>query len=695
MDLDDFRRNFLNEAAAWAATDLNFAHASFVEVAIRYLSDAGEVADFEPNYYRGAGDRRRSLAVDGYAFDEADGSLRIFLAETFLDDATPTLTQTDARALFGRLRAFLEEAVDGRLANALEVSSPTHALAIDLAARIPNTSRVRAYLLTDAVMSARARDWPEGEILGVPLEFHIWDIVRFHRLHTSRSGRDELVIDLSAFADGGLPCIAAAEDSEGYAAYLCVVPGRVLAEMYEEYGSRLLEGNVRSFLTTRGRVNKGIRNTLLHESDMFFAYNNGIAATASSVSIGHTSAGMVILSATDLQIVNGGQTTASLAAVKRNDRVSLDRVHVPMKLSVVTPERSGEMIPLISRYANTQNRVSDADFFSNHEFHRRLQEISRRIWAPAVGGAQHETHWFYERTRGQYMNETASMTHADARRFEQMNPRGQVITKTDLAKTENCWRQLPHTVSKGAQKNFMDFAVFVTGRWDADPASFNEDYWKSVVGRTMLFRATEKLVSAQEWYSGGYRANVVAYTISRLARLVEHETDGWRIDFGEIWRRQAISADLKRQLALIAKAMHEVITAPPAGIQNVTEWSKKEACWDQAKRRDVDLLPELRAELIEMSTLRDIQQDARAQQKQDTGIDAQMSVVELGAEYWVALLAWSQANFPISPDEDRLVRMAAGLTSGLPSDKQSTRLLQLKERLELEGLAPPAQRTPT
>ncbi len=159
-----------------------------------------------------------------------------------------------------------------------------------------------------------------------------------------------------------------------------------------------------SFLTVkRGRVNKGIRNTVLHESDMFFAYNNGIAATASSVSVKQTSKGLTLLSATDLQIVNGAQTTASLAAAQRNDKASLARVHVPMKLSVVSPERSGVMIPLSPRSRTAKTRVSDARLFSNHDFHRRLEEISRRLWAPATRGAQHETHWFYERTRGQYM----------------------------------------------------------------------------------------------------------------------------------------------------------------------------------------------------------------------------------------------------------------------------------------------------
>ena len=695
MDLKEFRADLLNEAAGRAESDQNFRHSSLVEVAVRYLADADEVADFEPCYYRGVGDRKRALAVDGYAFDGADASLRIFVADTTLaaaDAAVPTLTKTDATVLFNRLRAFLEEAADGRLSRKLEESSPAYGLAVELAAKVSTLSRIRAYLLTDSVLSVRAKDWPEGKIAGVPLEFHIWDVARLHRVHTSRSGRDDLLVDFRGGTGSGLPCVAATTGSGEYAAYLCVVPGDLLAGVYEEYGSRLLEGNVRSFLMARGKVNKGIRNTVLHQPNMFFAYNNGIAATASAVSFAESASGLVLETATDLQIVNGAQTTASLAAARRDDRASLSGIHVPMKLSVVSLERAGEMVPLISRFANSQNKVSEADFFSNHDYHRRLEEISRRIWAPAQAGMQYETHWFYERTRGQYVNEALGRS-ADRRHFERMNPRNQLITKTELAKAENAWRGLPHTVSKGAQKNFVDFAAHITAEWERDADAFNEDYWRIAVGHVILFRALEKLISTQSWYSGGYRANVVAYSMAYLARIVGAEANSREVDFIDIWRRRSLSPALTAQLATIAEAMHGVITTPPPGVQNVTEWSKKEACWDRAKRSEVSLRTDLQDELVAASAVRERKKAARSLQQQDTGIDDQTRVVQLGHEYWGTAMAWATAHLQMPPGEMNLLRMAAGLTAYLPSDKQSHRLLQLKERLELEGLAPPVQST--
>jgi hypothetical protein len=692
MDLNDFRTDFLNETASWASSDLNFRHSSFVEVAVTHLEDAGEVADFQSCYFRGTGSRRRALAIDGYAFDDADASLRVFVAEPTFSVAIPSLTQTDASALLGRLRAFLEEAISGRLEPDLEISSPAYGFAQDLRRRFPEVSRIRAYLLSDSVLSSRARDWPEAEVAGIPVEFHVWDIARFHRLHESKSGRDDLSIDLSALVDGGLPCIEAGTDSDDYAAYLCVVPGRVLAEMYEEYGSRLLEGNVRSFLTVKGRVNKGIRNTILHEASSFFAYNNGIAATASKVTIENGDQGLRLVNATDLQIVNGGQTTASIASAHLNDHASLDHVYVPMKLSVIAPEKSGEMIPWISRYANSQNKVSDADFFANHDFHRRLQEISRRLWAPARPGTQHETHWFYERARASYVNETAVLSPARKKRFMEINPRSQVITKTDLAKSENAWDQRPNVVSKGAQKNFMDFADRITREWDADPDRFNEHYFRSMIGHVILFRKTEEIVSAQPWYQGGYRANVVAYTLARLGRLIDDDGAKRRLDVDAIWQRQGTTPAIDAQLSLIGKAMNEVITTPQRGIQNVTEWAKHSDCWERAKSASVDLLPELASELCESEVLVKEAKAAKTLQHMDSGIGAQATVVELGSAYWTSAWTWAQQRRLIGPDEDRLMRQAAGFGHGLPTDWQSVKLLDLKKRLEIEGLAPPERR---
>ena len=686
MDIEDFRKELISEVDVWATADSNFRHSSFVDVCIHYLEEAGEVCDFEPCYYRGVSARRRNVGIDGYAFDRADGSLRIFLAD-LCGSGQATLTQTAAKSLFGKLRAFVEDAVNGALDDIIDENHPARALADDLQNRGANIARIRAYLLTDATLSTRVRDWPEGEIGGVPIEFHIWDISRFFRAHSSRSGQDELLVDLRR-SDGGLLCLQASEEGGSYLSYLCVIPGELLADIYDEYGSRLLEGNVRAFLSTKGKVNKGIRNTVLHNPEMFFAYNNGIAATASAVDLTETAQGVRLATVTDLQIVNGGQTTASLSTSRRADGADLTKTFVPMKLSVIAPELSVEMIPQISRCANSQNKVSDADFFANHEFHRRLEAISRRMWAPAKGGAQHETRWFYERARGQYSNAYAAMTPAARRRFTEENPRDQVITKTDLAKSENSWLGLPQKVSKGAQSNFLDFAGKITEQWSSDRDRFNEVYFRNVVARTILFRSVERIVSSRPWYSGGYRANIVTYTIAKLSYEIGRSGSG-ELNFPDIWQKQGIQPELADQVAEIAKSVYGSITNPLRGHENVTQWCKKDECWLEVQRLPCALSRRFVESLLPAHAVRTEEKEARSLQQLDSGIDAQSAVVSLGFDYWQRFLIWGREKQLLqAAADDRAVTMAAGFVGCLPNDRQSKRLLVLKTQFEEEGFPP-------
>ncbi len=682
MDIDDFRADFLNQVAVCAAADSDFTHSAFVQVALEHLEEAGEVADFQASYFRGLVSRH-AVAIDGYSFDKADGSLRVFLADPGLS-ALETLTQTSARALFGRLRAFVEDAFSGLLEDAIDDNSPARAAADDLKDFAPTVSRIRAYLLTDALLSLRVKDWPEEQLRNVPVEFHIWDINRFFRAFSSRTGQDELLVDFASAAPPGIPCLDASSVDSPYAAYLCVIPGSTLADIYDQYGSRLLEGNVRSFLSTRGRINSGIRRTVLTEPSMFFAYNNGIAATASAVEIVRGPDGAFITTARDLQIVNGGQTTASLAAARRMDKGDLQATYVPMKLSVIDPTASGEMIPRISRFANSQNAVSQADFFSNHEFHRQLERLSRRLWAPARPGSQHETRWFYERARGQYLNATVEMTLAERRRFVEMNPREQVITKTDLAKAENSWGQLPHIVSRGAQSSFLYFAGTITDQWNKARDDFHEEYFRLAAARVILFRTTEHVVSRQPWYSGGYRANIVTYAIARLSHEISRAAIG-ALNFRSVWQQQRLSDVLCDQLALTAEAIYAVITNPVAGRQNVTQWCKREECWLSVKAAAAPLLPAFMAELVPPTEVRAHDRTARMQQQMDSGIDAQTLVVQIGNEYWSQLLSWCRTRRFVTAEEERMLRIAAGHSTGLPNEKQSKRLLQLVERCKNEG----------
>lgn len=657
----------------------------FGSVAGEMLEEAEELVDFVPCPYRGTGTRRRSLGIDGYAFDEADGSLRLVIAEFDGEQQPATVTQTTAKATFSKVVAFVDEAFAGNDDHLPADEDPAADFSELLQIHQPNITRLRFYLVTDGILSDRIRDWPEQSIGGIPAEFHIWDIARFHDALSSRSGREALTVDFGGLVAGGLPCLKASLNQSEYSGYLCVLPGDALARMYEEYGSRLLEGNVRSFLGKAVKVNKAIRETVLRSPEMFFAFNNGIGATATSVQTHDTPEGPRLLAATDLQIVNGGQTTASLALARRKDGADLTGIFVQMKLSVVDAEKSGELIPKISEYANRQTKVSDSDLFSNHPFHRKLEELSRRIKAPPRAGSQRPTTWFYERAKGQYRIETSKMSPAEKLRFETDNPRRQVITKTDIAKIENSWRQLPHEVSKGAQKNFDVYSKFVVTEWQNRPLQFNDEFFKCAVAHAIVFRELEQLVPTQtDWYDGGYRANIVTFTIAKLAQIIAEQGAGGALNVQSIWRTQSISPALSAQLKVVARAMYSVITSPEQGLENVTEWCKKELAWQRAQQQNVRLLPELAAELVSQAEELEREADAIDTARIDAGIAAVTEVVNYKPSNWRTLREWGNQRNELTAKEDQLLLFAA--TAGrVPSERQAAAILQIRKRLEAEG----------
>lgn len=659
----------------------------FGAVAGEMLEDAEELTDFIPCPFRGVGQRRRILGIDGYAFDEADGSLRLVIAEFGGEDAPQTLTMTAARAVFSKATGFVEEALAGNDDHLPADEDPAADFSALLVTHRSTITRLRFYLVTDGTMSERIRDWPEEGIGGIIAEFHIWDIGRFHDAFSSRSGREALTVDFASLVEGGIPSLHASLNQSQYSGYLCVLPGDALARMYEQYGSRLLEGNVRSFLGKTGKVNRAIRDTVMKNPEMFFAFNNGIAATATSVSTADTPEGPRLLSATDLQIVNGGQTTASLAFTRRRDGADLAGIFVQMKLSVVDAERSAEMIPKISEYANKQNKVSDSDLFSNHAFHRRLEELSRRIRAPAKSGSQRPTSWFYERAKGQYRIETAKMSPAEKLRFEADNPRRQLITKTDIAKVENSWRQLPHEVSKGAQKNFDVFSKYMVAEWAQQPLQFNDEYFRRLVAHTIVFRELEQMIPTQEaWYAGGYRANVVTYSIAKLVQIIAEQGKGSVLNIQAVWKAQAVSPALMSQLKVVAKHMYSVITTPEQGLENVTEWCKKELAWQRARQQEVELLPSLSAELVPEAEIREREVDAVATARIDVGIAAVTEVLNFKPSSWRQLREWGSRRRELTPKEDQLLLLAC--TPGrIPTERQAAAILLIKGRLSREGFA--------
>jgi hypothetical protein len=308
---------------------------------------------------------QRGMRVDGYWFND-EGVLDLFIADFDSRNELASLTRTEVAAAFKRVANFFEASANKGLAGELEVTSPEYGLARQIADRKDAIRQVNLVLFSERTLSEKIQALPDTEVAGVPAAHHIWDISRLHRQRSSRGHKEPLDLDFEQMFGKGIACLSAHLGTDAYQSYLMVMPAEVLATLYEGFGARLLEQNVRTFLQARGNVNQGIRATILNEPGMFFAYNNGITATAQSVETGMTDSGLVITRVVDLQIVNGGQTTASLFHTRKRDKADLSQIFVQWKLSVIDSLQSETVVPRIPEYANTQNRVNAADFFSNH-----------------------------------------------------------------------------------------------------------------------------------------------------------------------------------------------------------------------------------------------------------------------------------------------------------------------------------------
>lgn len=679
----DFFHDFRQELLAGAEASGSFQLSEFMETVANELIETGVTEGFEFCHFRA----QRGMRVDGYWFDD-EGGLDLFVADFESRTELTSLTKTDVDAAFKRLANFFKASISKGLANELELTSPEYGLARQIADRRDAIRRLRLIILSERSLSERIRELSDTELAGIPVSHQIWDISRLHRQRSSRSHKEPLDLDFEQMFGAAISCLPAHLGAEAYRSYLIVMPAEVLASLYEKFGARLLEQNVRTFLQARGNVNKGIKATILNEPAMFFAYNNGITATAQGVDTKITDAGLAITRIIDLQIVNGGQTTASLFHTRRRDNADLSRIFVQMKLSVIDSQDSESVVPRISEYANTQNRVNAADFFSNHPFHVRMEGFSRRIWAPAQVGAQRETKWFYERARGQYADEQSKLTPGDRRRFKAENPKPQMFTKTDLAKFENVWDDHPRHVNLGAQKNFAQYARRIGKEWDKAPEIFNESYFKRAVARALIYRTTERLVSSQPWYNGGYRANIVVYTLAVLGEIAKRKK--LYFDFLSIWKKQDVSPTLKESISIIAYAVKEDITNPPSGISNVSEWCKKEGCWDRIKLRIDEIEAGLHADfyfhLIASDDHSSEAREAKQIQRIDDGIEAQRQVISIDPKRWSDLRQALIKRNILTKKEADILSVAAQIPAKIPTEKQCIVLLKIVEKARLEGI---------
>ena len=687
-DLEEFHRQLIADVQG-DADDLGLVTVeAFFEKAGEILTEAGEIEGANRAYFEG-NRSRGNLQIDGYGGDprDGDGILALILCDFALGDEVRVLKKEHILGLAQRLYRFLTASLKDGFRDQLEETSAGFGVADLIYTTWRRVEKVKLIIVTNGDFRARADAAKVKELNGKPITLSVWDLKRFKQFMEQGQARANLKIDFAGEFGGGIPILAVSGGGTALESYLAVIPGKQLAEIYDKWGPRLLEANVRSFLQARSKVNRGIRDTIRGEPRMFFPYNNGLSVTADAIDVEQTDNGLHLVRADNLQIVNGGQTTASLHAAKTASPEQLEQVHVQMKLTIVPREKSETVVPRISEFANSQNTVNAADFFANRPFHIRTEELSRRILAPAGPDGYRETKWFYERARGQYADERGRRTPAERKRFDSEYPRSQFLTKTDLAKYENTWACLPHVVSLGAQKNFGKFVELIVKRWGKKGSAFDDLWFRHMISKAIVFRATEKIVSGAAWYEGGYRANIVTYTIAKVVR--DTEARNMRVDLDTIWRQQEVSPELKAALLIAGAEAQGVITHPPEGIRNFSEWAKKQTCWEWLSERKLQYPDEFDRVLILPERADERVRSARADWALRNSVKAEIEVHALGAGFWAEARNWARERSLLTPLESGVLEACSAMPGKLPSEKQCKIAIAALEKMREQGFSTP------
>lgn len=542
------------------------AEEAFTDIVMQHMAEVGMTYDPQVLHIERKL-ARANLKLNGYAVSDEADRLDLFVT---LYDGRPTvesITDAEVTKAAEQCLRFLDGAAGGKLLEAIDPSDEAYEFSQTVKDCYDGLDQICVYILSDR--QAKTRSYKPRDVAGKSVRLEVMDIERLYRHWSEGKPRDELVVNFDEVCGSPLPCVYVPGENDEYDYALTAIPGATLRLLYEKFGARLLEANVRSFLSQTGKVNQGIRDTLRDEPERFMAYNNGIVLIADSAGLSRTPDGSAGISwLKGMQIVNGGQTTASIYFTKRKfPDIDLARVRVPAKVIVLhqhDPEAEERLISDISRYANSQNVVKISDLSANKPFHVELEKLALSTYCPDGVGR-----WFYERAAGSYnvLLAREGTTPARLRQLKEAIPPARKLTKTDLAKYVQAWGGKPQLVSLGSQKNFQRFMSEVTDIAMPDVAAY-----KRYIAQVILFKAVQKIVRSGGYQS--YQANITAYTVSSIARL---SGDAFSLD--AVWLRQGLSPQLSAWVADLAANVDKVLRQS-AGARMVSEWAKKDECWD-------------------------------------------------------------------------------------------------------------------
>jgi hypothetical protein len=549
----------------------------FAEHVMDHMAEIGMTSDPVTCHYDAIVDRTK-LRLSGYAVSRDDEQLDLFVSLYSGSEKPASIPDSETTQAATRCLAFLTKCAEGRLASRIDAANDAHELAQIIEMIFPKLDHITVHVLTDRV--AKSKSFKSREVNGKTVRLEVMDVERLYRHLSEGKPRDEMILDFKTLSGSPLPCVLLPGEDTVYSTALAAIPGEALRLTYEKFGARLLEANVRSFLSATNKVNRGIRDTLRSAPEHFAAFNNGIVIIADAAGYEATpEGGPGIAWLRGVQIVNGGQTTASIYFTKKKmPDVDLRRVRVPAKIIIVASgDEQGDkareiLVDNVSRFANSQSAVKVSDLSANRPFHRDLEKLTQETYCP-----DGVTRWFYERAAGSYnvMLSRKGDTPLRLKKLKLEFPQTHKVNKTELAKCLMVWAGYPDIASQGLQKNFEKFSALLdeeegARRWTLT----NTADMKRIIAQVIIFRTVQKVVRP---LLPAFQANVIAYTVALMGQRLKD-----KMDLDRIWADQALAPHLVALAAEWARHVDKALHESAAG-RMVSERAKRPECWEQLR----------------------------------------------------------------------------------------------------------------
>ena len=704
MSIEEYREEFLAQLRNNAQVEGNLNQHQFIKEAVELLEKNEELMN-PVIFHCNMKSRNRNLGFHAYAYGEADSTIQLLITDFVDSQDAGTLTNEDIRTLYNKMQYFIQDAAEGIISKAASDESD---YIIDIAnefrqkiGKMETTeiTAFRFFIVTNKTLSTRVKSLEQENLLGRPSILQVWTLERFYENFRS-SQSERIMIDCKEWGIEGIQCLKAnISQSNQFDSYMGIVPGLMLAKLFKRYQGPLLEGNIRCFLSAKGKVNKAIKSTIIgNNPERFFTYNNGIAVVANSVTLSPD--GHYITAFDGFQIVNGGQTTVSLcnAFIKGEaPEGNLEKIFVPMKLTVLNfaldniedpvllqknKDDYNELVQQIARSSNWQNPTKEADFFSNDPFHRDMERLSLLIenQTPPKPGQVNGTFWFYERSAHRHEQATFNMTPTKRKQWLELHPKNQVITKEKLGIYFNTLELRPDSVCKGPVNNWDLFSENIVVLKKKNPAAINSYFFRKLVCVKIIYDQTDKMIGKADWYPvGGYKAMYVPYTI---AKIIASLPEGKEIDWKRIWRTQEIYPSLARQIEIVApqtmKFLHDISKGG-----NERTLAIKEETWKEYRNQPLTLTDEFLNDATETSFEKEEAKSQERKARFDIATDMWAKFMTLGADYLNRVYADMERMNLLSASDRESVRISAlSIAKGNLSDRQVKRLTQIFVKLD-------------